>query len=363
VSVTARWRRAFYDSLTSRTTLMLAALIAGFAVIGHVLLWKHGWEFRARAQLYSKPFQFGTAFFLIGLISWRSIYIMIVRRPVHLTREIVRDLTTDYLTPERIARGVPIILLVGFMLSYFTAMKSLIPVVNAFRYDALFARIDQTLHFGKQPWEWIFPLLRPPRLTSAMSFVYKTWFVAKFLVLYWQAFSLKEPLRRERFLLTYALMWMIIGVALATLLSSAGPCYYGIVVGPENNPYASLMAYLQESNKIATVWELSAQDFLWQMHMHDEVQVFAGISAMPSMHVSLATLFALVGWTVGRKTGIFFTVYLGLIFVGSIYFGWHYAIDGYVGALVTVLLWWGVGGLQKRWSTAAPLTGPPAPVG
>jgi hypothetical protein len=360
VSGLARWRRAFSEALTSRTTLTLAALIAGFAIIANVLLWKNGWNIRVRAQLYSKPFQFGTVFFVIGLIAWRSFYIMIVRRPVHLTREIIRDLRDDYLTPEKIAAGLPVIFLCAFMLSYFTAIKAMIPDFNPFRYDALFSRIDRALHFGRQPWEWIFPILRPALLTSLMSFVYKTWFVAKFTVLFWQAFSLKKPIVRERFLLTYALTWMINGALLATLLSSAGPCFYSYVVGPENDPYAPLMSFLRASNEIHTVWELSAQEYLWSMHVNSQVQLFAGVSAMPSLHVSLAVLFALLAWQYGRKTRIFFAVYLVLIFLGSIHFGWHYAIDGYVAALTTTAIWWGVGAVQRKLAASGPPTTGPA---
>ena len=57
------------------------------------------------------------------------------------------------------------------------------------------------------------------------------------------------------------------------------------------------------------------------------------------MHISLSFLFALVGWRAGRKTGIFFTVYLLLMMIGSVHLGWHYAVDGYFSILSTGVIW------------------------
>ena len=36
---------------------------------------------------------------------------------------------------------------------------------------------------------------------------------------------------------------------------------------------------------------------------------------------------------------IFFITFLVLIFIGSLANGWHYAIDGYVGAILVLLCW------------------------
>ncbi|HEY8189205.1 MAG TPA: phosphatase PAP2 family protein, partial [Micavibrio sp.] len=63
----------------------------------------------------------------------------------------------------------------------------------------------------------------------------------------------------------------------------------------------------------------------------------------------LSFLFALVGWRTGRKTGIFFTVYLLLMMIGSVHLGWHYAVDGYFSILSTGAIWWATGLWQKRW--------------
>jgi hypothetical protein len=265
----------------------------------------------------------------------------------------VRDLRDHYFTPQKIAQGVPVVLLFAMMFSAFTSLKSMIPQINPFYLDPLFAKIDAALHFGHQPWELLFPVLKIAILTTILSFIYKTWFVAKFSVLYWQAFSTRNPKLRAQFFITYMLVWILNGTILATLLSSAGPCYFGAVTGLADDPFAPLMAFLHQSNDIMPVWDLFAQEYLWAAYENRSVTLFSGISAMPSMHISLSFLFALLGWAHGRSTGIFFTAYLVLMMIGSVHLGWHYAIDGYVGMATTFIVWKLVGVALKDRSEAA----------
>ena len=81
--------------------------------------------------------------------------------------------------------------------------------------------------------------------------------------------------------------------------------------------------------------------------MHD-VAMGSGISAMPSMHVALATLFALVGWRTNRWVGIATTLFAVIIQIGSVHLGWHYAIDGYAGAVGMIVIWLLVGRALAR---------------
>jgi hypothetical protein len=80
-----------------------------------------------------------------------------------------------------------------------------------------------------------------------------------------------------------------------------------------------------------------------------------GISAMPSVHVAAAVLFALVGWQVGRAMGIGFTIYALVILTGSVHLGWHYAVDGYLSAAAVLLLWAASGPLIRRYFAAVGL--------
>ena len=70
---------------------------------------------------------------------------------------------------------------------------------------------------------------------------------------------------------------------------------------------------------------------------------YVGISAMPSIHVGAAVLFAILGWRTNWILGFGFTVYALLIQFGSVHLGWHYAIDGYFSAILAFVLWKGSG--------------------
>jgi TRAP-type C4-dicarboxylate transport system permease small subunit len=82
---------------------------------------------------------------------------------------------------------------------------------------------------------------------------------------------------------------------------------------------------------------------LWSLYADGTVGLGGGVSAMPSMHVSMAFLFVLLGWRVNRLLGIGALVFCTAIEVASVHLGWHYAIDGYASVALTGLIWWAVG--------------------
>src|SRR5690606_9683564 len=73
-----------------------------------------------------------------------------------------------------------------------------------------------------------------------------------------------------------------------------------------------------------------------------------GISAMPSMHLAIVTLNACMLTSLNRQVGIVAWIYVALIQLGSVYLGWHYAIDGYFSIAVVCVIWWSVRQLQSR---------------
>jgi membrane-associated phospholipid phosphatase len=87
---------------------------------------------------------------------------------------------------------------------------------------------------------------------------------------------------------------------------------------------------------------------LWDSYITGRLDPGSGISAMPSLHVGGATLCALLGWRTDRRLGWMFIVYAGIIMIGSVHLGWHYAIDGYVAGLATVAIWGAVGAILRR---------------
>jgi hypothetical protein len=183
-----------------------------------------------------------------------------------------------------------------------------------------------------------------PLITVFLDYAYACWFIVLQTIVLWQAFSTRDPRLRQQFFYTYLLAWIILGSAAALIFSSAGPCFYGRITGAPD-PFVPLMDYLREVDRIHRLAALKAQAYLWQTYQDGNLQVGSGISAMPSMHLSMATLFALLGWRVDRRLGVALTVYLVLLFIGSIELGWYYALDGYVAIAATVIIWAAVGRL------------------
>ncbi len=263
---------------------------------------------------------------------------------------------TDFLRPERLLLALPVLALWPITASAFSYLKSAIPLVQPFYLDPTFYEWDRFLHFGIDPWRLLQPLLGYSWITYAINLGYAMWFFVLHATLVLQSGAIGDRRRRMQFLLTMALAWALIGNLAATLLSSAGPCYYGLVVDG-HDPYQPLMDYLRNVAANLSVGafghelhiSLTAvvlQDVLWQGHLDGNFDIAEGISAAPSMHIASSWIIARLAWTMGRKAAIFGSLFLALIFIGSIHLGWHYAIDGYLAVLGAWALWrlvgWGL---------------------
>lgn len=218
----------------------------------------------------------------------------------------------------------------------FSALKEKIPQIHPFAWDQTFVAWDRALFFGRLPWEILQPILGHPAITTAINFAYDFWFVVMFGALLWQAFAARGSMLRTQFLLAYAFAWFVGGNLLAVLFSSAGPCFYGHLFA--HDPYAAQMVYLRAVAAHWPVWSMHIQDLLWRSYA-DGSGAVAGISAMPSMHVTIAVLIALLGWRTDRRLGIALWAFAGIIILGSVHLAWHYAVDSLAGAGLAVLFW------------------------
>ena len=158
--------------------------------------------------------------------------------------------------------------------------------------------------------------------------------------------------RRRRlrlcFFISVLLIWTLLGSGLSTLFSSAGPCYYAFAVPGADNPYAPLMTKLNDIDKSFPLNAVDNQAALWEAARQNIWLRFGGISAMPSIHLAIATVYALLAFNVRRWLGVVFCGNLILTQVGSVILGWHYAVDGYAGILLALLIWLTVARLVKR---------------
>lgn len=231
--------------------------------------------------------------------------------------------------------------------STFTSFKNAIPAIVPFSYDRDFMLLDRVLHFGRDPWVLLQPLLGDPLVTSITSYLYNFWLPLMYLIFYWQVFSLKSPLLRMQYLLSFVLLWSLAGNLLALLMSSAGPWLYPEITGLEN-PYEPLRQYLLQADLIYKNWSLEAQAYLWELYQAEAVASGGGISAMPSLHVAIAVLQALLGWRLSRRLGLILTAYAAVVMLGSVHLAWHYAVDGYLSILLAVIVWKATGWAIER---------------
>jgi PAP2 superfamily len=286
--------------------------------------------------------------FLLGYGFW----VLYIKRPPRLWEFLRTHLFGHCLHPERLLRGGLVVLGITVALSVYTSVKSVIPAFAPFHLDAALAQLDAWVHGGRQPWELLQPLLGTPAITAAVGASYHLWFVAVYVVLFWQAFSRHDPELRMQFLLTFVLVWALLGNLAAMLLSSAGPCYYQAVTALPDDPFAPLLAYLRGVDRIEPLLALKLQAKLWASYLNGGVGFGSGISAMPSIHNAMVWLLVFVGWRTHRLLGAALALFALLVFLGSVHLAWHYAIDAYVAVACTWLLWW-LAGKFVRYSAAA----------
>jgi len=284
------------------------------------------------------------AFFLnlaVVCITLRIGWVLIRERPARPLRPVWHDLTGAFALDRRLANAVPALILLPLILSAYTSMKTMIPAIAPFAWDARLAAIDTALHGGIAPWALIQPLLGSPRVTHWLDWAYgPLWFWLLLVLQFWQTFTLHAE--RTRFFMTFVLSWALLGTVMATAFASAGPVYYGaFVTGPD--PFEPLMAYLGGAAEPAPLLALQAQADLWRLFMAGDVSLAAGISAMPSMHISMGTLLVLATWRLGPLARAVSCLYLAVLLIGSVHLAWHYAIDGYAAVVGTWAIWWAAG--------------------
>ena len=316
--------------------LLVAVYVATCAVVSHA----YGLGDKFQPLMYMERCVVMTTF--LGLVYLfysllRVFFIMITVRPRKLTRYLWEDLRKGPLNTQRLLKAIPVFIGFVFFFSAFTSMKQMIPGIHPFSWDQEFAALDHWLHFGIDPWKLLHPFFSLPFITYALNINYNVWLVAVFAALYWQLFSLSNPYARMHFFYAFFFCWVINGTLIAILFSSAGPCFLERLTGSDY--YAPLMAHLNHANEKFQIFAVSTQNMVWNAASKNESMIGGGISAIPSIHVTTAMLFWLLARELKNKYTRLFLIFFVLIVLGSIYLGWHYAVDGYLAIILTYAIW------------------------
>jgi len=255
------------------------------------------------------------------------------------------------------------VLVTGLALPLFGVFKQLVLPLRPFTWDTDLAQWDRMLFGGIAPWTLTHFVFGSMRATVFLDNLYSLWLLLMFTFPVVAVMVAPSQELRVRLLATWMLSWIVIASLGGWVFASAGPCFYNMVIGP-NASFAALGERLAAIDAEAmlegkAIGSLSFQTTLLEVYGASTYAPAGGISAMPSMHVAMATLFAIGGFKVGRALGIATTFYAVLIWIGSIHLGWHYASDGIVGALMMLALWKATGP-AVRWLDITPTRSSPA---
>ena len=239
-------------------------------------------------------------------------------------------------------------LVISIVLSIYTNTKYSIPAIVPFHLDSWLAQADEWLHFGYMPWTLTHAWFSDPMATAIINLFYNLWFFIFWVFLIAFMCLVNKPRLRQQVLICFCLAWIINGNIGAMLFSSVGPCFYGHLF-PDADLFQDLMVRLNQQNDLLlgqgdffNVWALNIQNLLWDNYESGVNSMGAGISAAPSMHVTIASLMAMSMFSVNKKLGIIAWIYAGIIEIGSVHLAWHYAVDGYLALIFMTIIWWSV---------------------
>lgn len=278
-----------------------------------------------------------------GLLCLWGLWVVVVEAPPAIRSDPARPLRAliqrvrARVTPRLVA-GTALYLAIALFYGGFTYFKSVLPLVWPFHADVPLADLDAALHGGVDPWRLLHPLLGRQPVTRAIEMVYSAvWSLLVFAVPLLICTVRRHAGLRRRFLLTFLACWVLLGNVAALAFMSGGPMFYAQVTGDAGR-YAELTGYLEFSRGLRHS-AMGAGDYLWTLYQRGAPGFGSGISAFPSLHLAMATLFALTLRALHPRLAWLGYGFVVVILAGSVHLAWHYAVDGYASIAATLLFW------------------------
>jgi len=215
-------------------------------------------------------------------------------------------------------------LILGLAMALHGWAKSMIPQVFTYWADPYLADADHFI-FGQDPWR----LFRISALGPLFAKIYISWFPITFGTMGFLAFSKRD---HSVVLTAFLAILIICGTIGQYLLPSVGPIFY------ERIGLGTRFAELVATNDPTYA---PFADYLWKHYLLGGADLGTGISAMPSLHVTLAVWTVFAAYSLWRPLAIPAIFYALGEWATSIASGWHYALDGMVGAVlgITIYAW------------------------
>jgi hypothetical protein len=268
---------------------------------------------------YSRPM--GAA-----LMIWSVGFLFLVGRTLTFDTRADRPLTSFVVGLKQEAgtlwKAFTYALLLGLAMALHGWAKTMIPHAGGYWADPMLAELDH-LMFGQDPW----PLFRIDAVGPLFAKIYVSWFPVTFGMIGLLAFSKRD---HSVLLNAFLAILIIVGTIGQYALPSAGPIFYErIGLGPR---FDQLIATTDPSVAYLA-------DYLWQNYQAGGANLGTGISAMPSMHVTLAVWTMFAAHALWRPLVFPAALYALIIYVTSVASGWHYATDGLVGAALAAAIY------------------------
>lgn len=206
------------------------------------------------------------------------------------------------------------VVLIALQMAVLTWTKVMLPIATAFWADPLLTDADKAI-FGTDPWrlaQAAFGFAAP-----VIDWAYISWAPTMFVMLF-VLVCLPESPKKSRALLSYFLV-LFTGAIGQYALPSAGPLFHQPVP--------------------LEPWVAEAKAYLWADYLRGGGRIGTGISAMPSIHVAIALWIACVARSYLPRIQAPLFAWFGLILLGSVFLGWHYAVDSIAACLITHVAW------------------------
>lgn len=232
----------------------------------------------------------------------------------------------------------------------FIIQKCFVAYLNPFGFwDPLFMEWDRALHGGQFPQDYMMRAVdRMPWIAKMLDIVYMLWFLVLYLTGAYCLYCDRNFRRRMHFMWAYIFTFLLVGSFSAIALSSVGPVFYGDFLPDLDNPYVPLVQHLAEMDRLMGLQFVSERHWLLKWTTDSQFIDLNSISAMPSMHNATMLFAAIYLKNVNKIAFGTVAVMAVLVYFASVYCGFHYALDAYVGYAIVLAIWPLTGWLIKR---------------
>ena len=225
-------------------------------------------------------------------------------------------------------------LLWPLMLAAYTTAKIAIPFLVGYGWDGFWADADRLI-FGQDAWRLSIPLVEWAPV-PLWEWIYSGgWGLLLFIWLAAVPFYASRRRVGLMYTATFA-AWIFGGWLVAYATSAAGPVFAHLVDPALSERFLEMREHLADS--LSREGPIRRTQIALATVLEKNVAIpAAGISAMPSMHIAMTTIYVLAArrtWWIVPACAFWL-----IIFIGSAYFGYHYWLDGIVAAVIALLCW------------------------